>query len=205
MISKLLSDANLFYLLYLIDLDLAEQCRKLRCPHCGSALHFARYTRKPRGGPNNLPDEYMIRHGLCCSAEDCRRRILPVSCLFMGRRVYWRCVIVVVMALHQERPKGASIYRLQRMFDIDHKTICRWIAYFRQVFPSSVQWKSLRGLVNPKLDDKGLPGSLLAVFLKQAPDLQQCLIVCLKFLANSTCSRFSKPKSVPAKDGDFFL
>jgi len=54
------------------------------------------------------------------------------ACLFMGRRVYWSCVIVVVMALHQQRPKGASIYRLQRMFDIDHKTICQWIAYFRR-------------------------------------------------------------------------
>ena len=183
MISKLLSDAKLFYLLYLIDLDLAEQCRQLRCPYCGSVLHFARYTRKPRGGPNNLPDEYMIRHGLCCSAENCRRRILPSSSLFMGRRVYWGCVILVVMALHQQRPKGVSIYRLQRMFDVDHKTICRWIAYFSRVFPSSVQWRSLRGLVSPKLDDKRLLGSLWAFFVKQIPDQRQALVVCLKFLA----------------------
>jgi hypothetical protein len=101
----------------------------------------------------------------------------------MGRRVYWSCVIVVVMALHQQRPKGASIYRLRRMFDIDHKTICRWIAYFRQVFPSSAQWKSLRGMVSPNLDVKRLPGSLWAFFLTQIPDQQHALIVCLKFLA----------------------
>lgn len=183
MISKLLSDANLFYLLYLIDLDLAEQCRKLRCPYCGSVLHFARYTRKPRGGPNKLPDEYMIRHSLCCSAQNCRHRTLPASCLFMGRRVYWSCVILVVTALYQQRPKGASIYKLQRMFNIDNKTICRWIAYFRRVFPVSAQWKFLRGLVNPKLDDKGLLGSLFTVFLKQIPDQRQALIACLKFLA----------------------
>lgn len=190
MISKLLSDANLFYLLSLIDLDLAEQCRKLRCPYCGSVLHFARYTRKPRGGPNNLPDKYMIRHSLCCSADNCRSRTLPASCLFMGRRVYWSCVIVVVMALHQQRPKGASIYRLRRMFDIDHKTICRWIAYFRQVFPSSAQWKSLRGLVIPNLDVKRLPGSLWAFFLKQISDQQHALIVCLKFLATQPVHGF---------------
>lgn len=90
MISKLLSDANLFYLLYLIDLDLAEQCRQLKCPYCGSVLHYARYSRKPRGGPNTLPEEYMIRHGLCCSGEYCRRRTLPASCLFMGRRLAQR-------------------------------------------------------------------------------------------------------------------
>jgi hypothetical protein len=183
MISKLLSDANLFYLLYLIDLDLAEQCRHLRCPHCGSVLHFARYTRKPRGGPDNLPDEYMIRHSLCCSAEDCRRRVLPASCLFMERRVYFRCVIIVVMALHQQRPKGASIYRLQRMFAIGHKTICRWIVYFRKVFPSSATWKFLRGRVDPKLEEEKLPGSLLSVFLQHSVNAQQSLIACLKFFA----------------------
>jgi len=183
MISKLLSDAKLFHLLYLIDLDLAEQCRKLRCPYCGSDLHFARYKRKPRGGPNNIADEYMIRHSLCCCAENCRSRTLPASCLFMGRRVYWSCVILVVTALHQQRPKGASIYRLQRTFNIDRKTICRWIAYFRQVFPSSARWKFLRGLVSPKLDDKRFLGSLFAFFLKQISDQQQALIACLKFLS----------------------
>jgi hypothetical protein len=183
MISKLLSDANLFYLLYLIDLDLAERCRRLRCPFCGSVLHFARYARKPRGGPNNLPDEYMMRHSLCCSAENCRRRILPASCLFMDRRVYFGCVIVVVLALYQQRPRGASIYKLQRMFAIGHKTICRWIAYFRKVFPSSAKWKCLRGLVSPTLNPKRLPGSLLAFFLKQATDPLRALTACLKFLA----------------------
>lgn len=183
MISKLLSDAKLFYLLHLIDLDLAAQCRKLKCPYCGSALHFARYTRKPRGGPDDLPDEYMIRHGLCCCAENCRRRTLPASCLFMDRRVYWSCVILIVMALHQQRPKGASIYRLREMFDIDYKTICRWIEYFRQVFPSSARWKSLRGLVSPKLDDRRLPGSLLACFLKQTSGQMEALVACLKFLS----------------------
>lgn len=183
MISKLLSDANLFYLLYLIDLDLAERCRQLRCPHCGSILHYARYTRKPRGGPAKLPDEYMIRHGLCCSAKNCRRRTLPASCLFMGRRVYFRCVVVIVTALYQQRRKGASIYRLQRMFAIDRKTICRWIAYFRQVFGASAQWKFLRGCVWAKLDDKRLPGSLLALFLRQIADQRRALIACLKFLA----------------------
>ena len=190
MIAKLLSDANLFNLLYLIDLDLAQQCCKLRCPYCGSVLHFARYTRKPRGGPTNLAEAYMIRQALCCSAQNCRKRTLPASCLFMGRRVYWACVIVVVVALHQQRPKGASIYRLRRMFDIDHKTICRWIAYFRQVFPASAQWRSLRGLVSPQLDPKRLPASLLALFFEQFADRQQALISCLRFLTTPAVHGF---------------
>jgi len=190
MISKLLSDTNLFYLLYLIDLDFAEQCRRLRCPYCGCVLHYARYARKPRGGPTNLPEEYMIRHGLCCSGENCRRRTLPTSCLFMGRRVYFGGVVLIVMALHQRRPKGTSIYRLRRMFNIDHKTIGRWKAYFRRVFPSTPQWKSLRGQVSPDLDEGALPGSLLAIFLKHFSDRQQALIACLKFLTTQSVHGF---------------
>jgi hypothetical protein len=101
----------------------------------------------------------------------------------MERRVYFRCVIIVVMALHQQRPKGASIYKLQRMFAIGHKTICRWIVYFREVFPSSTTWRFLRGRVDPKLEEEKLPGSLLSVFLQHSVNAQQCLIACLKFFA----------------------
>lgn len=184
MISKLVSDAKLFSVLYLIDVDLAEQCRQLGCPYCGSALYFARYSRKPRGGPDSLPDEYLIRHSLCCSAEECRRRTLPASCLFMGRRVYWRGVILVVMALHQQRPNGVSIYRLKQMFAIDYKTVRRWAGYFSQVFPSSAQWKSLRGLVHPNVDDQRLPGSLLECFLTRIPDQRSALIACIEFISS---------------------
>ncbi len=183
MISELVLDTKLFYLLYLLDLDLARNYQQLNCPYCGSVLHFARYIRKPRGGPKNIPDEYMIRHSLCCSGGDCRRRTLPASCLFMGRRVYWACVILVVMALRQQRAKGASIYRLKRIFGIDHKTICRWIQYFRQVFPATAQWRSLRGLVGPQVDECRLPGSLFVYFSKQVANQQEALAACLRFLS----------------------
>ena len=189
MITKLLLDAKLFYLLYLLDLDLARKYQQLNCPYCGSVLHFARYMRKPRGGPKNIPDEYMIRQSLCCSAGDCRKRTLPASCLFMGRRVYWGCVILVVMALRQQRPKGASIYRLKRIFDIDHKTICRWIEYFRQVFPSTAQWRSLRGLVGAQVDDRRLPGSLFLYFSRQITSQQEALVACLRFLSTGDAQR----------------
>lgn len=184
MLPELVEKANLFYLLHRIDLDLAEQIRRYGCRYCGSPLHYSNYQRKPRGGPDKLPDAYLTRHSLCCSASSCRRRVLPASCLFMGRRVYWGCVILVVMALRQQRPKGASIYKLQRLFKINYKTICRWIKYYRQVFPSTAQWRLLRGLVDPKLDDRRLPGSLLTYFLEQIGNEQQALVACLKFLSD---------------------
>ena len=96
---KLLGESSFFLLLLRFDHALAEQIRKRRCPHCGSSLHFARYRRKPRGGPPELPPEYALRDSLCCSAEGCRKRVLPSSLRFFGRRVYLGPVFVLISAM----------------------------------------------------------------------------------------------------------
>jgi hypothetical protein len=116
MLSELLQKVSLFRLLYQIDLDLANQQRQCGCPYCGGRLDRAGYERKPRGGPPGIPEQYLIRHSLCCSQADCRRRSLPPSCLFMGRRVYWGCVILVVMALRQNRAGSANIVSCPALF-----------------------------------------------------------------------------------------
>ena len=183
MLSELLQKVSLFRLLYRIDLDLANQQRQSGCPYCGGRLDRAGYERKPRGGPPNIPEQYLIRHSLCCSQPGCRRRSLPPSCLFMGRRVYWGCVVVVVMALRQNRAGSASIGKLQRMFAIGRKTICRWIAYFRDIFPATARWQSLRGRVGARVANACLPGALLEYFVEHLCCPQKGLIACLVFLA----------------------
>jgi len=130
MLPELLQKSSLFSLLHRIDTDLANQCRERGCPFCGGHLHQATYQRKPRGGPEGLPAEYLVRQSLCCGRENCRRRSLPVSCLFMGRRVYWAGVILVVMALRQNRPESAGTGELMRMFGMTRKTLFRWMSYF---------------------------------------------------------------------------
>ena len=55
MLPQLLQKASLFFLLYRIDMDLAEQVQSKGCPFCHCTLHHANYTRKPRGGPVNIP------------------------------------------------------------------------------------------------------------------------------------------------------
>src|SRR5919109_721997 len=122
MLSKLLQESNLFHLLYLIDSDLAACKRSGGCPYCGGPLHQANYQRKPRGGPV-IPEEYCTRRSLCCGRDGCRRRDPPESCLFMGRRVYWRCVVLVVTALRQRRPDSLSACQLVNMFGISKKTL----------------------------------------------------------------------------------
>jgi len=160
MIPELLQKSSLFLLLYKIDTDLSNECRERGCLFCGGPMHQATYKRKPRGGPEDLPAECLIRQSLCCGRENCRRRCLPPSCLFMGRRVYWAGVILVVMALRQNRPKSAGTIELMRMFGMSRKTLFRWIGYFQEIFPSSAQWQRLRGNVHASVKNSDLPGNL---------------------------------------------
>ncbi len=186
MLSELLQKASLFSLLFRIDLDLAEQVQKNGCQFCRSTLHHANYHRKPRGGPVDIPEEYLIRQSLCCANKECRRRTMPPSSLFMGRRVYWGCVILVVMTLAQGRLCGASVAKLARMFSISRHTIKRWITWFRDEFPQTVQWHRLRGRVASTVSNNKLPGSLVSHFLNYYKTSEKALVECLAFLARGS-------------------
>ncbi len=183
MISELLERSSLFSLLHRIDRDLAEEHRQKRCPVCGGPLHQSNYPRKPRGGPEDLPEEILVRRSFCCGTEGCRVRSLPPSCLFMGRRVYWGVVILVVMTLRQGRPEGRSTIWLQRRFGVSRKTLFRWIAYFRDSFPHQASWKRIRGRVRASIKDRDLPGGLVEWFLEQVEGAEHALAGCLRFLA----------------------
>ena len=67
-------DASFWLFLLSIDQDLAESARKKPCP-CGGRLHCANYPRKPRGGPDDLPEQYRYRLSFCCDREGCRKRV----------------------------------------------------------------------------------------------------------------------------------
>jgi len=183
MLTELLQRVSLFRLLRAIDVDLARDKREQRCPHCGGPLHQSNYVRKPRGGLPTIPEEYLIRESLCCGREGCRKRTLPPSCLFMGRRVYWGCVILVVMALRQKRPQGASARRLQAIFEISRSTLTRWFTYFKEEFPRSPRWQRLRGQVISRVENDRLPASLLECFLDEAQTAEGGLVCCLAFLS----------------------
>jgi hypothetical protein len=92
-------------------------------------------------------------------------------------------VILVVMTLRQNRPEGASTKWLIGMFGLSRKTLMRWIAYFREVFPHSAQWKKLRGRVGVCVANHRLPGDLVDYFLAHGHGAEEGLILCLRFLA----------------------
>lgn len=182
MLSELLRKLNLFYVLFRIDCDLADQTQQKRCPFCGGPLHISNYTRKPRGGPDHIPDEYLVRHSFCCGRNGCRKRCMPQSCRFWERKVYWSAVILVVLALRQNREKSKSVRKLTLLFGVSRPTIIRWMQYFREEFPSSNRWKCLRGRIDISVKNDLLPLSLLQYFLIRTESEEQGLTRCLCFL-----------------------
>ena len=183
MLSELVQTTNLFRLLHCIDVDLANKHQEAGCPFCGGRLHYSTYKRQPRGGPEDIPEECQVRLSLCCSHPECRRRSLPPSVLFMGRRIYWKIVILVVVTLRSNSPSQTSKSRLRQLFDVDSKTVSRWVSYFRTIFPSSPVWQSIRGRICSSVKDTDLPGGLIGYFLTHSPTAVQGVIRCLQFLS----------------------
>ena len=79
-----------------IDAAEAERCWAAGCPRCGGELHSASYPRKPHGLAPALRADAR-RHSLCCAA--CRRRVLPPSVRFFGRRFRVAPLFLVVSVL----------------------------------------------------------------------------------------------------------
>lgn len=183
MLHEFVQHFSLYHLLHLIDQDMAEQVRVGRCPHCGGPLHWAKYGRKPRGGPYGIPDEFCVRLSLCCGRDGCRKRALPRSCLFLGRKVYWAGVVMVVVALRQQRSSDFNIRKLRETYGVSYPTILRWEAFYREVFPVSRRWKELRGQVGACVRDDDLPVSLIEHFMSSGDDAMQRFIALLSFIS----------------------
>ncbi len=183
MLTELLQKSSFFHLLYRIDQSLLKQQQEKQCPYCGGPLYQSNYIRKPRGGPNNIPEDYLIRFSLCCGSESCRKRTLPKSCRFMGRRVYWAAIILIVMALRQKRNNSASAGKLRRLFNISRNTLKSWFRYFEETFPQSSTWQRIRGMVEPTVKNNALPGALFWLFLLNLHNVEEALIQCLRCIA----------------------
>ena len=182
MLSELLQNTNLFRLLHRIDIDLAAGQQKAGCPFCGSTLHYSNYQRQPRGGPP-LDDELYIRFSLCCSNEKCRRRTLPKSTIFMGRRVYFGAAILIITTLNQNIPQEYSKNLLSQLYEVNRQTINNWLAYFREIFPKTGIWKTARGLLGSEVGNHDLPESLMKHYCAHSPSSESAIIKCLRLLS----------------------
>lgn len=168
MVQGLPHNASFWLFLFSIDEDLAQTTRNEACP-CGGRLHSANYRRKPRGGPDQLPEPYCQRFSFCCDREGCRKRMTPPSVRFLGRKVYLGAVVILVAAMRQG-PSPRRIGALSRLFGADRRTILRWQVFWQEQFPQTPFWKVARGRLVPAIEIVALPLSLLEAFVRSNED-----------------------------------
>jgi hypothetical protein len=175
-----LANQPLHGLLEKVDSDLAEKVHQGGCLRCSGKLHRADYKRKPRGGPKGEQEVY--RDSFCCDQEGCRKRHTPPSVRFLGRRVYWGIVVVLVCAIqHGLKPQRVRV--LRESLGIDRRTLERWRAWWLETFVRSSFWKTARSRFMPLLCEKTLPLSLCQAFRL---DRRDRLLNLLKFLSPLT-------------------
>jgi hypothetical protein len=175
-----LADQPLRELLEKVDTELAAKVRQGGCLHCSGKLHRSDYKRKPRGGPKK--DEELYRDSFCCDQDGCRKRHTPPSVRFLGRRVYWGFVVVLVSAMHHGL-KPERVWVLREQLGIDRRTLERWREWWLETFVQSSFWKAARARFMPLLCEKTLP---LALCQALKPDRRDRLLKLLRFLSPIT-------------------
>jgi hypothetical protein len=175
--------ARLWSFLLAVDQDLAEETRKKACP-CGGRLHSANYLRKPRGTPGQLPEQECLRLSFCCDRDGCRKRVTPPSVRFLGRKVYFGAIVILISAMRQG-PSPRRVRELSTRFGADESTITRWQTFWREHFPQTPFWKVARAGFITLGEIVCLPYSLLDTFLRRHPPCEGWIHL-LRFLSPIT-------------------
>ena len=174
MCHAVLQDPAFFRFLTRIDQELAAATRLRGCQACGGPLHVADYPRKPRGCPAAVRETYARRSSFTCGW--CDRRDTPPSVRFAGRRVYLAVVLMLVS------PAGrASTRTVCHGLRLAAVTLKRWRTWWRDDFPSTPFWQSVRERFLPPVTISQLPQSLLERFEIRAMTVS--LVQALRFIA----------------------
>lgn len=160
MLHELVLGGEFFARLAVFDQQIAREVARCGCPYCAGPLHQANYKRKPRGGLlGEIGEQLMLRHSLSCGRPGCRRRVLPPSLRFLGRRVYLEAVVLLASLYAQLL---TTLRAASAATGVPRWTLQRWGRFWREVFPRLPLWTELRALfVPPPPDETALPRSLL--------------------------------------------
>lgn len=181
-----MANTEVYQILEKVDSDLAIKVQGGGCVHCEGKLHRADYKRKPRGGPKKVGEQVDVyRDSFCCDQDGCRKRHTPASVRFLGRKVYWGMIVVLVSALSQGL-KAERVHTLREMLGVDRRTLEHWRAWWLETFVQSSFWKAARARFMPVLCEKTLPLPLCEKFEIDHVDR---LLALLKFLSPITNSQ----------------
>lgn len=150
------------------DERIARQVAAAGCEYCGGPLHQGNYLRKPRGaGIAGAGEAFGLRHSLCCGRRGCRRRALPPSLRFLGRRVYLEAVVLIATALTLVAP---TLRAVRGETGVPVRTLRRWQTWWTMTFPQLSTWTVLRArFAPPPPEESELPKSLLDRFAASLP------------------------------------
>jgi hypothetical protein len=158
MLHDLRLGGELFSWLAETDRKIAKWVAAVGCQFCGGRLHQGNYQRKPRGARlAGAAEAFAVRHSLCCSREGCRRRTLPPSLRFLGRRVYVEAVVLIasVITLLLGGVRAASGATM-----VPARTLKRWGDWWQKSFPQSRAWREIGSHLVPSPEEATLPWSL---------------------------------------------
>jgi hypothetical protein len=149
-----------FSRLEILDQRIASAVAAERCQHCSGPLHRTDYERKPRGGLLGVAGESSTRrYSLCCGWVGCRKRALPPSLRFLGRRVYLEVVVVLACVWAQV---VANTRAAVEGTGVPARTLKRWGTWWREIFPSTrTRLEMDARFVPPPPDVTLLPRSLV--------------------------------------------
>lgn len=188
MYQRLLRSRAFFEFLLRIDVNIAEAVGEQCCPHCDNEAHVncANYRRKPRGGRARAVEKSDVRFSFCCSADGCRRRVTPPSIRFLGRRVYFSCVMMLVFVLEH----GASEKRcseLGKLIGADQRTIYRWRVWWQRDFVTNDVFRGTKARHGGQLESSELPGSFVRLFSGHPCEKAMRALLLLLPLSTTSC------------------
>jgi len=85
-----------------------------------------------------------------------------MSVRFLGRRVHLALVVVLAS---DRGPTPSAARRLAQQLSVSPRTVARWRQWWRERFPGTDLWQTMRARFMPPLDADALPAALLARFV----------------------------------------
>ena len=151
--------SEFFERLLAIDEAIVERAALERCRFCDGPLHRGDYARKPRGGAMAAGGEaFVMRFSLCCGREGCRKRAMPPSVRFLGRRVYLGAAVIVASVIALALSTASAT---RRATGIPARTTRRWLGWWRGAFTTTSVFVDLSARLVPVVSRRALPTSLL--------------------------------------------
>jgi hypothetical protein len=112
----------------------------------------------------------------------CRSRTTPPSLRFLGRKVYLATIVVLVSMMQHGVTEG-RLERLNEVFDVDRRTVVRWLQWWRNAFTATAFWRNARAAFSPPVEWDHLPATLFERFRGEAAER---LIALLRFITPIT-------------------